>query len=275
MSTGLTYTTKSQAETVAKDYNKQGFQTKIVPMPPGKWKVIKLEVEEGIRKARVERGVATAVKEEFELEDKQKEAVRELISEQKEYRRAEQKRETEKKLKKAELSGYEKEYPNARKEWLKLYKQGLTEKGYEEWIKTRVENPEQSRIEQKKEWSEKHGFPTTTFEQRVVQGKPWEKPVTGIASGSSELIEHTGQQIHVKGGMKQIARDTARTEGLHPRIGEKGAIGTVSPAIASVKEPNFDEANVNIPTGSPLKRQPDVSKLMWKPSMRREREERS
>jgi len=222
---GLTYETRSQADTAVEDYRNQGLLAKAIRTREGKWRVLLVisstpEVEKELGETKLEE---KGEKREFEKEER-KEAWREA-------------RYLPKEIKKRKLEAKHKqlERENGRRVRLGMEKGTILE----------VRNPETYEVIDYK-------LVLRGIEQKAVETISKKIPeeisklpatATGFTGG---VVASTSRQINVRRGMKasipgQAPTPRAVIAALPTR--DIGAIGVARPAIGKIGKPGVEEAN--------------------------------
>lgn len=245
MPRGLTYFSRSQAETAKNDWLTKGYTARIEQIGTQEWRVI---IGEGIR-------TPTPEEEQTAMgfmspEEQEEEELRADI--RKEQRREEIKRTG----KEEETRVLEEKEPKAYSTWRKLYKKGIVKQPYDEWLR---EDPEKRRMDmelalgkQGKELEKKY---KDTSEKLLGQA----------VGGFGNTVSTMGERTHVKAGMKgaiqgiSIRQPGGIAEVQRPAIGSTG-IGAERPAIAKVHKPDLNKIETQDgslimaePTESPIK----------------------
>ena len=249
---GLTYDTKSQAETMARDLKTMGHKARIRSLSGGQWRVYiaskeltpgqreeEAEIAGEIRRHRIEKRVEefTEPSEEEEIKEETKRATRRLA-----VKKAME--ETPEEIEKATVA--------QKRELLKEEQARRVRRGIEAGEIVPVYNPETKQIIDYKleirgvsqkisEMLEKRA--RTRLKKTVSNIK--ELPVV-TNEFAGDIIGHTAGQIDVKRGMQtsipgQAPTPRAVIAALPQR--DIGAIGIARPAIGRIGKPGMEEAN--------------------------------
>ena len=224
---GLTYDTKSQAETAVQDYKNQGLLAKAIRTREGNYRVLLVPgsaVEEP--EVEAELGGEAFGEEEAEFEKEQRAEKRRAISPKEIERR------------KLEAKKHQLERANAKRERL----------GMEKGVVVEVRDPETYEVIDYK--LEVRGIEQRAAEtiSRKVPEAIGELPQTGARAAGS-LIAHTSRQMNVRKGMKaSIPGQQSTPSAVITWLPEKdeGYIGAHRPAIG--KMGTVDLGKVGIPT---------------------------
>lgn len=174
---GLTYETKSQAETAVQDYRTEGKTAKYIVMPDGTYKVFITGGEPTVKKRRTATSLVAG-------------------------RRAQ--REAEKIVEKGEITALEKEYvaeggASPKETWKELYRKKIVKMPYEAWLR---EEPEQRALDIAKAQKEVGLARRLEQLQKIValrerQGYP-DAEITPVKNEEGEVVDYTLAQLPPK-----------------------------------------------------------------------------